>query len=162
MRIRVTQEIETQFQRDDLPWAMMWTPRYDDDEPPVLDKDAHVKALFENEDLAKEFQKKYFPKGGIVVRVLDTYTEVQALEKQIAGLTNKALDESSEAIETAIDQREKAIESRDKDWCLAFADAIGLNSGLDAPIAPDGVKGCVDKLIMRAAQVAQDVVSKTA
>ncbi len=156
MRIRVTQDIETKFQGEDLRWAMMWTNRYDTDEPHQIEKDASVKALFDDETLARMFQKEHFPKGGIVVRVLDAHTEVQALEEKIAALT-KELDESSDVIKTAIDQREEAVSERDKDWVLAFADAIGMDSGLDAPVIPDGVKGCVEKLIAKHAGTAAEV-----
>ena len=156
MRIRVTQDIETKFQGEDLRWAMMWTSRYDEDDPHVIDKDAQCKALFDDETLARVFQKENFPKGGIVVRVLDTYTEVQALEKQVAELTAQ-LAQSSEVIKTAINQREDAISERDKEWILAFAATIGLDSGLDAPVIPDGVKGCIEKLIAKHAGTAAEV-----
>ena len=46
MRIRMTQEIETRFKEDDLRWAVMWTTHYDNDEPYLINKDAHVEALF--------------------------------------------------------------------------------------------------------------------
>jgi hypothetical protein len=45
------------------------------------------------------------------------------------------------------DRHENDNRKRDVDWCLAFASAVGVDSGLMAPLTPEGVKECVQILL---------------
>ena len=42
---------------------------------------------------------------------------------------------------------ESETNRRDRDWALAFAEAVGFDSGLQAPVTPAGLKSCLQKLL---------------
>lgn len=42
---------------------------------------------------------------------------------------------------------ESETQRRDRDWCLAFAKAVGTNSGLHAPLVPDALADCMREAI---------------
>jgi len=63
---------------------------------------------------------------------------------RIAEGFREALAGGTSALSAALAaERDAATRSRDVEWCLRFAAAVGLNSGLSAPLAPSGVAACV-------------------
>jgi len=49
---------------------------------------------------------------------------------------------------------ESALAKRDRDWCLAFAEAVGVHSNLRAPLAPEAVAECVQLALAKAREAA--------